>query len=85
VGKFGSGVGFYYVFFVILERENIGYTSAFRTSFRGQVVCNPSFCGRQIARSHGKRLVVHSLVATSPFLFSLSIHLTVLIMWFAYI
>ncbi|KAK7347510.1 hypothetical protein VNO80_22042 [Phaseolus coccineus] len=44
------------------KRENIGYMSAFRTSFRGQVVCNPSFCGRQIARSHGKRLVVHSLL-----------------------
>ncbi|WVZ10088.1 hypothetical protein V8G54_014618 [Vigna mungo] len=35
--------------------------SAFRASFRGQALCNSSFCGRQIARSHGKRFVVHSL------------------------
>ncbi|KOM33037.1 hypothetical protein LR48_Vigan01g259300 [Vigna angularis] len=50
--------------------------SAFRASFRGQALCNSGFCGRQIARSHGKRFVVHSLVATSPFLLSLSIHLS---------
>ncbi|XP_047179485.1 uncharacterized protein LOC124846297 [Vigna umbellata] len=43
------------------KRENVGYMSAFRASFRGQALCNSSFCGRQIAKSHGKRLVVHSL------------------------
>ncbi|KAG5102167.1 hypothetical protein JHK84_047136 [Glycine max] len=38
------------------------FLSGFRTSICGQVVCNPSFCGRQITRSHGNRLVVHSLL-----------------------
>ncbi|TKY54869.1 hypothetical protein E2542_SST19283 [Spatholobus suberectus] len=45
-----------------LRREKIGYLSAFKTSFCGQVVCNPSFCERQITRSHGNRLVVNSLL-----------------------
>lgn len=65
--------------FVILGRENIGDLSAFRTSFCGQVVCNPSFCERQMTRSHGNRLVVNSLVATSPFMWSISFHLSLLI------
>ncbi|KAL5150361.1 hypothetical protein HKD37_13G037017 [Glycine soja] len=44
------------------RREKIGCLSGVRTSFCGQVVCNSSFCGRQITRSHGNRLVVHSLL-----------------------
>ncbi|XP_020225636.1 uncharacterized protein LOC109807512 [Cajanus cajan] len=44
------------------RREKTGYLSTFRTSFCGQVVCNPSLCGRQISRSHGNRLVVNSLL-----------------------
>ncbi|KAK7264933.1 hypothetical protein RJT34_32546 [Clitoria ternatea] len=44
------------------RREKIGYLSAFRTSFCGQVVCNPSFSERQITRSLGKHLVVSSLL-----------------------
>ncbi|RDY02864.1 hypothetical protein CR513_13620 [Mucuna pruriens] len=45
-----------------LRREKIGYFCGIRTSFCGQVVCNPSLCGRQITRSHGNRLVVNSLL-----------------------
>ncbi|CAJ1944528.1 unnamed protein product [Sphenostylis stenocarpa] len=43
-------------------REKIGYLSAFRSSICGHVVRNPSFYGRLIARSHGNRLVVQSLL-----------------------
>lgn len=54
--------------FVSGRREEIGKLSAFRTSFGGQVLCNPSFCGTQIAiNNHGNRLVVNSLVTASPF------------------
>ncbi|MED6120276.1 hypothetical protein PIB30_019426 [Stylosanthes scabra] len=45
------------------RREEIGKLSAFRTSFGGQVLCKPSFCGTQIAtNNHGNRLVVNSLL-----------------------
>ncbi|KAK7330114.1 hypothetical protein VNO77_24300 [Canavalia gladiata] len=44
------------------RREKIGNLSAFRTSFCGQVMRNPSFCGRQNSRSHGNRLVVSSVL-----------------------
>ncbi|XP_061345256.1 uncharacterized protein LOC133291090 isoform X2 [Gastrolobium bilobum] len=44
------------------RREKVEYLSALRTSFCGKVVCNPSFSGRQIARSHGNRLVISSLL-----------------------
>ncbi|KAJ1443884.1 hypothetical protein SESBI_00056 [Sesbania bispinosa] len=53
--------GFYYYVFVS-GREKIGYLSALRTSLCGQVVSNPNFSGRQIARSNGNRLVVNSLL-----------------------
>ncbi|XP_015933830.2 uncharacterized protein LOC107460026 [Arachis duranensis] len=46
------------------RREEIGKLSAFRTSFGGQVLCNPSFCGTQIAiNNHGNRLVVNPSMA----------------------
>ncbi|XP_027330050.1 uncharacterized protein LOC113846227 [Abrus precatorius] len=43
------------------RREKIGYLSALN-SFCGQVAFAPSFSLRQIARSHGNRLVVRSVV-----------------------
>ncbi|KAK7388695.1 hypothetical protein VNO78_23522 [Psophocarpus tetragonolobus] len=44
------------------RREKICCLSASKTSFCGQVVSNPSFCGRQIPIGHGNRLVVKSLL-----------------------
>jgi membrane protein required for beta-lactamase induction len=50
---------------VVSGRERIGCLSGFRTSLCGQVLFNPNFSERQIARSHGNRFVVNSLVTSN--------------------
>ncbi|KAI4335730.1 hypothetical protein L6164_014346 [Bauhinia variegata] len=46
------------------KSEESGSVTDFKTSFCGQVVCNPSFFSRQTINSPGNRLVVTSLTKT---------------------